>query len=195
MPLAEKLEVHEVKVKAENLGGWSGWSDGFESIAITRQQGAEAAEATLKACIEARSIDGLVRILREVQDIEFENDRYIVQGTELLARLQAAKERLDLAVKERDPTPLRQALEHATQVELPGLGKAEAPLKKLDNVCEKLNSAKGIDALKTALKAAYEARLPAKLLTEPVERLGTREAAEFGLAEAIVAARVAPLAA
>jgi stress response protein SCP2 len=194
MPLANSDESHTIKIRAENSGGWSGWSPRLATIAITRQQGAEACEAALKAAIEARSIDDLAKMLKEAQDIEFENDQHKVLGAELLARLQEAKDRLDKAIKERDPDPLREALEHAKKAELPGLAPTESMLAKLDRCCEQLNSAKGIDALRRALQAAHEAKLPPHLVREPIERLSTREAAQVALSEAITAARVAPLA-
>jgi stress response protein SCP2 len=107
--------------------------------------------------------------------------------------LQKAKADLDEAVAARDPVQLREAIDKAIQVEYPDLAVPQALLDRLENVCHKLDSAKGIDALKIALKLAYQAELPHHIVNVAVERLGTREAAQQALIEAVAAARVSPL--
>lgn len=191
MPVAESSETHLLELRASNSGGWSEWSQVFHASAIARQQGAEQAQAALIKAIEARRIDKLQRLLHEVRDIEFSDGGSVVEeATALLQKLQAAKADLMAAMQARDPGPLLKTLNVAREVQLPDLGKAEALLRKLDAVVLKLETAKGIDALRLALKAAHEARLPPRLLTEAVERLGTREAVQQGLLEAMEAARV-----
>jgi len=191
MPAADSEETHLLQLRASNSGGWSEWSQVFKAVAIARQQGAEQAQAALIKAIEARRIDKLSRLLHEVRDIEFSDGGSVVtEATALLQKLQEAKAELMTAMQARDPEPLRKTLEVAREVELPDLGKAEGLLRKLEGVVSKLETAKGIDALRLALKAAHEARLPPHLLTAAVERLGTREAAQQGLQEAMEAARV-----
>eukprot|EP00930_Biecheleria_cincta_P034438 TRINITY_DN23806_c0_g1_i1.p1 TRINITY_DN23806_c0_g1~~TRINITY_DN23806_c0_g1_i1.p1 ORF type:complete len:2525 (+),score=466.54 TRINITY_DN23806_c0_g1_i1:530-7576(+) len=182
--------LHKVKVRAMNAGGWSEWSPEVETVAIARQQGADAAQALLEKAMEQRCTTELAQVLHDVRDIEFGDDRIVNQASELLKVLEAVKEKVEKAMEVRDPPKLEEALASAHDVQLPGLEKAEDLLDNLQAVCEKLDTARGIEDLRLALKAGHEARLPAAILQRAVERLGTREAAQQGLEMAIEAARV-----
>eukprot|EP00931_Biecheleriopsis_adriatica_P121600 TRINITY_DN9665_c0_g4_i1.p1 TRINITY_DN9665_c0_g4~~TRINITY_DN9665_c0_g4_i1.p1 ORF type:complete len:2531 (+),score=586.30 TRINITY_DN9665_c0_g4_i1:24-7595(+) len=191
MPVSNAIDgVHIVKIRAKNPGGWSNWSDEVETVAIARQQGADQAQALLVEAMELRKTHNLEQVLHDVQDIEFYDDSCVVKASALLSTLQAVEAEVDKAMEARDPTKLEQALEKAHEVCLPDLEKAEDLLATLKDVCRKLDTAKGIDALRLALREGHEARLPPALLQQAVERLGTREAAQHGLEMAMEAARV-----
>jgi len=189
-PMAEITEMHTVSVRAKNEGGWSESSKPYQTQVIARQQGAEQAQAALIKAIEARRIEDLNKVLTEGADIEFPEPKYVEEATQLLHRLQVVRQELQKAMQARDPAPMRKALTEAEEIGLPDLAKAQTLLKKLEQVVHKLDTAEGIDALKVALKAAHQARLPPEMLTNAVARLGTREATEEALVAAMAAARV-----
>jgi len=195
MPAVEVDETHVIQLRAKNPGGWSEWSKSFETVAIARQQGAEQTHAALLQAIDSRKIDRLTRLLEEVQGLEFSDNRHVKHAAELLEELEAVQHELDVAIEARDPEALRIALQMAREVRLPDLEKAEVLLTKLDTVVSQLESAKGIEALRTALRAAHEARLPAKMLENAVGQLGTREATQEALEQAMEAGCVPLLAA
>eukprot|EP00435_Cladocopium_sp_Y103_P053753 s446_g17.t1 len=183
-------DVHSIKIRARNPGGWSTWSEELSTSAIARQQGADYAQQTLEQAMERRVPEKLAQVLQDVRDIEFEDKSLVSQATELLQILQNVQKEVEEAMAARDPERLQEALSHAHEVSLPGLEEAEELLDTLQRVCRNLDTARGIDALRAALREGHEARLPAVLLQRAVQRLGTREAAQQGLEMAIEAARV-----
>lgn len=183
-------DVHSIKIRARNPGGWSTWSEELSTSAIARQQGADYAQQTLEQAMERRVPEKLAQVLQDVRDIEFEDKSLVSQATDLLQILQNVQKEVEEAMAARDPERLQQALSHAHEVSLPGLEEAEELLDTLQRVCRNLDTARGIDALRAALREGHEARLPAVLLQRAVQRLGTREAAQQGLEMAIEAARV-----
>jgi hypothetical protein len=190
MPPTDSVKKHSITLRVQNPGGWSDWSATFEACAISRQQGAEQSQLALLQAMKDRRIEALTRLLAEVREIEFTEKGHVEKATVLLKELSAARSELSRTMQARDPAPLLQALIVARKVHLPDIGKAEALLRKLEGVVYKLEMAKGIEQLRSALKAAHEARLPSYLLTAAIQRLGTREAAQQGLLEAMEAARV-----
>jgi len=190
MPAAEINESHFIRMRVANAGGWSEWTPMFQTTSIARQQGADLAETNLKAAIETPKIDHLTQVLEDIKGIEFQDYRYVNEATTLLQRLRETKAVLLEAMKLRDPVKLQASLELSREVRLPGLMKAETLLKKLTDVVHYLNTAKGINQLREALKAGVEAKLPAGILQVAADRLQTREAAQKGLEEAMEAAVV-----
>jgi len=196
IPVASSSEViHSIKIRAKNPGGWSEWSQEMDTVSIARQQGADKAQARLLEAMERRRTTELAAVLHDVRDIEFSDKSFVEKAAELLKTLEAVKAEVDKAMDGRDPEKLREALERAHEVLLPDLEKAEELLLSLQDVCHRLDTARGIDALRDALRAGHEARIPMAILQRAVERLGTREAAQQGLEAAIEAARVPVLSA
>ena len=189
MPAAEPHENHILHVRASNAGGWSEWSPPLETRVIARQQGAEQAQARLETAMKSKRIEQLAAVLDDVRDIEFPDKSCMEAATSLLRDLKEAKVELTESMNSRDPERLKAALERARVVELPDLGRAENLEKKLGSMLSKLQKARGINALRDALQAAQEIRLPASLLKWAIERLETRERTQQELAEAMVAAR------
>eukprot|EP00439_Symbiodinium_sp_Y106_P051531 s3066_g6.t2 len=329
---------HFVKMRARNLGGWSTWSEEVVTSSIARQQGADNAQRALEQAMERRVPEDLMKVLKDVRDIEFDDKTLVSEATELLETLQAVQTKAEQildpqaimdylavivhsantrlsqlrnayykvqtgmvagmmesyhtwekfginmkgdwslpvdralesavhknaagqkrirlpaskvvedvtcdvassaltddqvlvgppmqigaivpsdavnlqewlaelarvlsqavlteltcvgeAMLSREPEHLQHVLGEAHKVALPGLQKAEALLHHLQTVCKNLDTAKGIDALRAALRDGHEARLPAAILQRAVQRLGTREAAQQGLDMAMEAARV-----
>eukprot|EP00439_Symbiodinium_sp_Y106_P049852 s3066_g6.t1 len=181
---------HFVKMRARNLGGWSTWSEEVVTSSIARQQGADNAQRALEQAMERRVPEDLMKVLKDVRDIEFDDKTLVSEATELLETLQAVQTKVGEAMLSREPEHLQHVLGEAHKVALPGLQKAEALLHHLQTVCKNLDTAKGIDALRAALRDGHEARLPAAILQRAVQRLGTREAAQQGLDMAMEAARV-----
>lgn len=186
-------ETHTFQIRANNLGGWSEWSEVFDTTAVARQQGADQAQARLIQAIESRRIELLQGLLEEVRGIEFRDECYVVQATELLELLTAARHELTQAMHARDPESLKAVLQRARALQLPDLNKPETLLKKLETVVQRLQTAKGIEPLRVALRAGHEARLPQPYLSEAVERLQARQATQDGLEAAIKIARVPAL--
>ncbi|CAJ1337327.1 unnamed protein product [Effrenium voratum] len=197
--------VHCVKLRACNAGGWSTWSEELSTSAIARQQGADYAQNALEQAMEQRVPEKLARVLQDVRDIEFDDkslvseavDGCAVKGaddlreaSDLLNILQTVQKEVEEAMAARDPDRLQNSLSDAHKVFLPGLEQAEGLLGTLQRVCQNLDTAKGIDALRASLREGHEARLPPTLLQRAVQRLGTREAAQQGLEMAMEAARV-----
>ncbi|CAJ1448796.1 unnamed protein product [Effrenium voratum] len=158
----------------------------------------------LHKAMEQRVPEKLARVLQDVRDIEFDDkslvseavDGCAVKGaddlreaSDLLNILQTVQ-KVEEAMAARDPDRLQNSLSDAHKVFLPGLEQAEGLLGTLQRVCQNLDTAKGIDALRASLREGHEARLPPTLLQRAVQRLGTREAAQQGLEMAMEAARV-----
>ncbi|CAE7031407.1 hom [Symbiodinium natans] len=181
---------HFVKLRARNPGGWSTWSEEVVTSSIARQQGADNAQRALEQAMARRVPENLMKVLKDVRDIEFDDKTLVSEATELLETLQAVQTKVGEAMVSRDPENLQRVLAEAQKVSLPGLEKAQALLDHLQRVCKNLDTAKGIDALRAALRDGHEARLPAPILQRAVQRLGTREAAQQGLEMAMEAARV-----
>lgn len=190
MPHAEQTETHYFEIRAINPGGWSEWGPTFDTVAIARQQGADLAQAALIRAIEAKEMEELDQVLRDVQDIELADERYIHQATELLQNLRDAHHGIVSAMDGRDPAELRVAIKRGREVKLPDMLGSDELLEQLDNVFEELAVAKGITALHAALDAARALLVPSKLLSDWVRKLGDREAAQFGLETAMQIARV-----
>ncbi|CAE7357666.1 unnamed protein product [Symbiodinium sp. CCMP2456] len=193
MPAAESTEKHFLRLRARNSGGWSEWSPSFTTAAISRQQGADLAEAAIIAAITSPSIEQLEQVLRASKGIEFQDYKYVHEARALLLRLREVKNDLADAMKARFPEQLREALQAAIDAKLQGIDKARSLLDKLDLVVERLDTAKGLTPLKAAIEAAETARLPEEIIVVGRERLIRREAAQQGLEEAIEAARVPDL--
>lgn len=187
---AESLGKHTFRLRANNAGGWSEWSEDFVSVAVARQQGAEEAQRCLIRAIEAHRIEELTRTIDDVRDIELPDERYLQEASSLLQTLQSAKAALVESMHLRDPTTLKTALDEARTVKLPDLDKADMLLRKLQAVVQRLASAKGIDQLRMAIRSGEEARLPDDLLRDPVERLAMREAAQRRLEGAMYERKV-----
>jgi len=183
-------DVHSIKIRARNPGGWSTWSEELSTSAIARQQGADYAQQTLEQAMERRVPEKLAQVLQDVRDIEFEDKSLVSQAIDRLQILEKVQEEVQEAMAAREPDRLETALSHAHEVLLPGLEEAEELLSTLQRVCYNLDTARGIDALRAAFREGHETRLPAPLLQRAVQRLGTREAAQQGLEMAIEAARV-----
>ncbi|CAJ1374022.1 unnamed protein product [Effrenium voratum] len=182
--------VHCVKLRACNAGGWSTWSEELSTSAIARQQGADYAQNALEQAMEQRVPEKLARVLQDVRDIEFDDKSLVSEASDLLNILQTVQKEVEEAMAARDPDRLQNSLSDAHKVFLPGLEQAEGLLGTLQRVCQNLDTAKGIDALRASLREGHEARLPPTLLQRAVQRLGTREAAQQGLEMAMEAARV-----
>lgn len=193
MPAAESTEKHFLRLRARNSGGWSEWSPSFTTAAISRQQGADLAEAAIIAAINSPSIEQLEQVLRASKGIEFQDYKYVHEARALLLRLREVKNDLADAMKARFPEQLREALQAAIDAKLQGIDKARSLLDKLDLVVDRLDTAKGLTPLKAAIEAAETARLPEEIIVVGRERLIRREAAQQGLEEAIEAARVPDL--
>ncbi|CAJ1374029.1 unnamed protein product [Effrenium voratum] len=131
-----------------------------------------------------------VQLREDVRDIEFDDKSLVSEASDLLNILQTVQKEVEEAMAARDPDRLQNSLSDAHKVFLPGLEQAEGLLGTLQRVCQNLDTAKGIDALRASLREGHEARLPPTLLQRAVQRLGTREAAQQGLEMAMEAARV-----
>ena len=193
MPAAESNQKHHLRLRACNGGGWSEWSPFISTVAISRQQGADLAEAAIIAAIQAPAIEELEQVLRASKGIEFQDYKYVHEARALLLRLREVKNALGFAMKARNPSQLREALQAATDSKLQGIGNAITLLDKLDHVVERLDTAKGLTPLRAAIEAAEAARLPEEIVKVARERLQNREAAQKGLEQAIEAARVPDL--
>lgn len=190
MPKVEGPTTHFIRIRASNAGGESEWSYTFKTGSISRQQGVDVAQAALKRVIENPTIDALAKVLEDCKGIEFQDYSNLEQATAMLQSMRAVKSKLLEAMKVRYPKQLAIALEASREVRLPGLGKPEALLKKLEQVVQRLDTAKGISPLKLAIRAGQEAKLPQKILQVAMERLKQREAAQKDLERAMEAARV-----
>ncbi|CAJ1395151.1 unnamed protein product [Effrenium voratum] len=193
MPVAESAQKHHLRLRACNAGGWSEWSQFFSTVSISRQQGADLAEAAIVEAISSPSIEQLEQVLRASKGIEFQDYKYVHEAKALLLRLREVKNALAEAMKARNPDQLREALQAAVEAKLQGVDKAIALLEKLDSVVERLDTAKGLAPLKEAIQAAETARLPEDIVIVARERLEQREAAQEGLERAMEAARVPDL--
>lgn len=187
---AEQNGTHTLRLRAKNAGGWSEWSEPLQTPAIARQQCADHVQGRLIEAVQLHEIDMLQQVTTDAQGIEFTDERPLTEALKLLNALTAAKQELDGAVAFREPERLLKALEHARSVGLPRLGPTEALLRRLTSVKQQLDEAKGIDALKAALSAAYDAELHSELIQEAVDRLGSREAAHHNVKCAMEASRV-----
>eukprot|EP00927_Polykrikos_kofoidii_P029968 TRINITY_DN25845_c0_g1_i1.p1 TRINITY_DN25845_c0_g1~~TRINITY_DN25845_c0_g1_i1.p1 ORF type:complete len:2159 (-),score=377.22 TRINITY_DN25845_c0_g1_i1:70-6249(-) len=189
--VSEKMtETHTFKVRSANPGGWSEWCQPFETCAVARQQGAQRVQVQLIKAIETHKLEELAQVLELARDIELPDPHYFEEASAQLNILQSAHNELARSVQVRDPEPLRQALERAREVGLPDLDKPVELLALLEAVAEHLETAKGIDELKQALKDANDAGLLPELLQPAIRRLSTRETAQQSLEQAMVAARV-----
>lgn len=193
MPAAESNQKHHLRLRACNGGGWSEWSPFISTVAISRQQGADLAEAAIIAAIQAPAIEELEQVLRASKGIEFQDYKYVHEARALLLRLREVKNALGFAMKARNPTQLREALQAAMDSKLQGIDNAITLLDKLDHVVERLDTAKGLTPLCAAIEAAEAARLPEEIVVVARQRLQNREAAQKGLEGAIEAARVPDL--
>lgn len=193
MPAAESNQKHHLRLRACNGGGWSEWSPFISTVAISRQQGADLAEAAIIAAIQAPAIEELEQVLRASKGIEFQDYKYVHEARALLLRLREVKNALGFAMKARNPTQLREALQAAMDSKLQGIDNAITLLDKLDHVVERLDTAKGLTPLRAAIEAAEAARLPEEIVVVARQRLQNREAAQKGLEGAIEAARVPDL--
>ncbi|CAE7779207.1 unnamed protein product [Symbiodinium sp. CCMP2592] len=82
---------HFVKMRARNLGGWSTWSEEVVTSSIARQQGADNAQRALEQAMERRVPEDLMKVLKDVRDIEFDDKTLVSEATELLETLQAVQ--------------------------------------------------------------------------------------------------------
>ncbi|CAE7217835.1 DRC9 [Symbiodinium necroappetens] len=187
-----EVRLSRVRVFCHDSQYWR-WSPSFTTAAISRQQGADLAEAAIIAAINSPSIEQLEQVLRASKGIEFQDYKYVHEARALLLRLREVKNDLADAMKARFPEQLREALQAAIDAKLQGIDKARSLLDKLDLVVERLDTAKGLTPLKAAIEAAETARLPEEIIVVGRERLIRREAAQQGLEEAIEAARVPDL--
>lgn len=193
MPAAESHQKHHLRLRACNAGGWSEWSPYISTVAISRQQGADLAEAAIIAAISAPTIEQLEQVLRASKGIEFQDYKYVHEARALLLRLREVKNALAAAMKARSPEQLREALQAAMDSKLQGIDNAITLLDKLDHVVERLDTAKGLTPLRAAIEASEAARLPEEIVVVARDRLLRREAAQKGLEQAIEAARVPDL--
>eukprot|EP00439_Symbiodinium_sp_Y106_P055535 s3836_g7.t1 len=189
-----RLDARRAAMKGKKgKKGKKKWSPSFTTAAISRQQGADLAEAAIIAAINSPSIEQLEQVLRASKGIEFQDYKYVHEARALLLRLREVKNDLADAMKARFPEQLREALQAAIDAKLQGIDKARSLLDKLDLVVDRLDTAKGLTPLKAAIEAAETARLPEEIIVVGRERLIRREAAQQGLEEAIEAARVPDL--
>eukprot|EP00929_Paragymnodinium_shiwhaense_P099702 TRINITY_DN6148_c0_g2_i1.p1 TRINITY_DN6148_c0_g2~~TRINITY_DN6148_c0_g2_i1.p1 ORF type:complete len:2715 (-),score=639.93 TRINITY_DN6148_c0_g2_i1:173-8317(-) len=190
MPIAYQHETHTLQLRARNAGGETDMCESFETSAIARQQGADAAQRSIIEAIEQRSIEDLQRVLDETRGIEFNDDRYVREASALLEVLQHARQVLHEAMDLRDVENLASALAAAQLVELPGLEEATTLLAKLRVVVKNIDDAGGLEALRQAIVVGQDWRLPAEQLDVARKRLEERHAQQVRIDEAMVVARV-----
>eukprot|EP00929_Paragymnodinium_shiwhaense_P096501 TRINITY_DN58107_c0_g3_i1.p1 TRINITY_DN58107_c0_g3~~TRINITY_DN58107_c0_g3_i1.p1 ORF type:complete len:2786 (-),score=679.57 TRINITY_DN58107_c0_g3_i1:252-8609(-) len=184
-------EKHTFLVQAINPGGTSEWSKEHDSTAVTRQQGAQEAQLALERAIEAHRIGDLERVLEDVRDLELPDQASFELAKQLLQRLKGAHDVLTHWMKVKNPVELKSALEKAREVDLAdSYAEALELLEHLERVVQLLAEAKGIAALKEALNAANEVGLPHDFVKDAIARLGSREATQHNLEQAMSAARV-----